>query len=543
MDKRLIRLTTHDDRAIFDNSFNQDIQIKPNSKVSLINCTAKLQDNVIVTQGDNRKFNYNLGHPTNTPEDFDILLDEAIYTKNNFKDLVADFELKMLQSINPKEVTETGNVGTGNSRMIGLTWEVDVTEDSKTQICWTQSPYAEYANESAPTPERQVLVNAKRYTGQNGLYVREGGTAGTKDSFVSWKQPLQFGGGCFSAKVANYVDRNGGAIADSGMIFCLIDKDPTGLTTITDSDIIIGLQPCEESEKYKLWKNGVQSTHASIDFLPIEGENAADNVFFEIKYKLGGLVCGIYRADPVAGTSAGLYTQLISLSSTEVNALITGTKTTGIQTKLYPCMIMLAENAENTSNPVLAAGTGDTFGLINMRLIKYTPLKRTVDKTDKVHSDSVEPILTENNRPNQTLALRQNFINFGTDELAQYFGYTTQRIPLTGTTGARDHLNFTANRDFKASLTNSENYIFQLLSHDLDCYDGLTSSRKNILMTMPQVRDANNLLNFSTNTPLPISFKNHSAFSLRNMRARILDYDNQEVAVTGLSNATLLIEG
>ena len=60
---------------------------------------------------------------------------------------------------------------------------------------------------------------------------------------------------------------------------------------------------------------------------------------------------------------------------------------------------------------------------------------------------------------------------------------------------------------------------------------------------MPQVRDKSNLLNFETNTPIPISFKNHSAFSLRNMRARILDYDNQEVAVTGLSNATLLIEG
>ena len=532
MDRRLIRLTTHDDRAIFDNSFNQDIQIKPNSKVSLINCTATLQDTVIVTQGDNRKFNYNLGHPTNATEDFNILLDEAIYTKDNYKDLVADFELKMLQSINPREVTATGNVGTGNNRMIGLTWEVDVTEDKKTQICWTQSTYAEYANDS------QVLVNARRYTGQNGLYIREGGTAGTKDSFVSWNKPLQFGGGCFSAKVANYLDRNGGAIADSGMIFCLIDKDPTGLTTIADSDIIIGLQPCEESEKYKIWKNGVQSTHASIDFLPIAGENAADNVFFEIKYKLGALVCGIYRADPVAGTSAGLYTQLNTLTPTEVNALASG-----IQTKLYPCMIMLAENAANTSNPVLTAGTGNTFGLINMRLIKYTPLKRTVDKTDKVHSDSVEPILTANNRPNQTVALRQNFINFGTVELAEYFGYSSQRLPSVGTIGARDHLNFVANRDFTASLTNSENYIFQLLSHDLDCYDGLTSSRKNILMTMPQVRDKSNLLNFETNTPIPISFKNHSAFSLRNMRARILDYDNQEVAVTGLSNATLLIEG
>ena len=538
MDRRLIRLTTHDDRAIFDNSFNQDIQIKPNSKVSLINCTAMIKDNSLVVQGDNRKFSYNLGYPTNATETFDIVLDEAVYGKDNVKDLVADFELKMLQSINPREVTATGNVGTGNNRMIGLTWEVDIAEDNKTQICWTQSKYDEYANEAAPTPERQVLVNAKRYTGQSGLYVREGGTAGTKDSFVSWKQPLQFGGGCFSAKVANYKDRNGGAIANSGLIFCLINKDPTGLTTIANSDIVIAVQPCEENEKYKVWKNGVQSTHASINFEEIVGENASDNVRLEIKYQLGGLVAGIYRADPVGGTSAGLYTQLINLTQTEVNAL-----TDGIQTKLYPCMIFLAENAENTSNPVLAEGD-DTFGCINMRNIKYTPLKRTIDKSiNSLVSSGSQTILGANNLPSQPSGNRENFIKFGSVELAEYFGYATQRLPPTGTITAMDNLNFIAQNDFKGLLISSQNYIFQLLSHDLDCYDGLSSSRKNILMTMPQVKDTNNLLNFETNTPIPISFKNHSAFSLRNMRARILDYDNQEIAVIGLTNATLLIEG
>ena len=206
-------------------------------------------------------------------------------------------------------------------------------------------------------------------------------------------------------------------------------------------------------------------------------------------------------------------------------------------------MIMLGEKAANTSNPVLVAGTNN-FGLINMRSVVYTPLKLTLDTSIAhfIHDGTIEP-LTANNRPVQIMATRENFINFGSLELAEYFGYLNQRVPKTGTISARDHHKYVANRDFKGSLLNSENYIFQLLSHDLDCYDGLTSSRKNILMTMPQVIGANQLLTFSTNTPIPISFKNHSGFSLRNIRARILDYDNQEVAVTGLSNATLLIEG
>lgn len=532
MDKRLIRLTTHDDRAIFDNSFNQDIQINPNSKVSLINCTAQIKDKVIVTQGDNRNFTYNLGHPTDAPENFSILLNEAVYSSSNFKTLITDFETKLLQSINPREHTGAGT--TGNNRMIGLTWEMGVEEDSKAQICWTQSAIGQYANETGK-PERQVLVNARRYTGQNGLYVREGGTAGTKDSFVSWKQPLQYGGGVFAGQVANFTDH--GAAANNGMIFCLINKDPTGLTTIADSDIVIGLQPVEENVSFKTWKNGTQDDADGFDFLPIEGENDPNNVKFEIKYKLGGLTCGIYRFDD-GGGAAGEYNELINLTATEVSAL-----TNGIQTKLFPCMIMLGEKAANTSNPVLVAGTNN-FGLINMRSVVYTPLKLTLDTSIAhfIHDGTIEP-LTANNRPVQIMATRENFINFGSLELAEYFGYLNQRVPKTGTISARDHHKYVANRDFKGSLVNSENYIFQLLSHDLDCYDGLTSSRKNILMTMPQVIGANQLLTFSTNTPIPISFKNHSGFSLRNIRARILDYDNQEVAVTGLSNATLLIEG
>ena len=530
MDKRLIRLTTHDDRAIFDNSFNQDIQINPNSKVSLINCTAQIKDKVIVTQGDNRNFTYNLGHPTDAPENFSILLNEAVYSSSNFKTLITDFETKLLQSINPREHTGAGT--TGNNRMIGLTWEMGVEEDSKAQICWTQSAIGQYANETGK-PERQVLVNARRYTGQNGLYVREGGTAGTKDSFVSWKQPLQYGGGVFAGQVANFTDH--GAAANNGMIFCLINKDPTGLTTIADSDIVIGLQPVEENVSFKTWKNGTQDDADGFDFLPIEGENDPNNVKFEIKYKLGGLTCGIYRFDD-GGGAAGEYNELINLTATEVSAL-----SSGIQTKLFPCMIMLGEKAANTSNPTLVAGTNN-FGLINMRSVVYTPLKLTLDTSIAhfIHDGTIEP-LTANNRPVQIMATRENFINFGSLELAEYFGYTNQRVPKTGTISARDHHKYVANRDFKGSLVNSENYIFQLLSHDLDCYDGLTSSRKNILMTIPVNDNNSGLVEYESNTPIFIDINNASAVNQKNLNFRLLRSDFSPIVASDNERAIMTI--
>lgn len=507
MNRRIIRLTTHDDRAIFDNHFNQDIEIKPNSKVALLNCTAKLKVPSIVIQGDNRKFSYNLGHPTNAPETTDIILTEGVYTNATSADLVKDFETKLLESLHPRIVL-TGST-TGSTRMIGLNWSFDVKADSKTQITWTQALKDEYTAE-------QVLENATRTAGTGGIVKRTGaGTIGTKDSFLGYKSPLVVGGGIFNCKLSDWTDRTTGAIENCGMILCLLNKDPTGMTTIADADIVIGVQPVELSQKFRVWKNGTQSTHATEDFTPamFTGSVSTDNVVFNAQYKLGGLTAGYYLDSE--------YTELISLSQTEVQAL----SSDGIKTPLYPCIVYLGARATSSS----------VFGLVQTRLTRVTLQSGvpTIIQDDELGANDV---------PRQTRAPRENFIEFGTVELAQYFGYNDKRQPKAGTISARDKLTYLADVDFTAGLVSADNYIFQLLSQDLDCYDGLSSSRKNILMTMPNIRTSDLTIDFQTNTPIYLSFRNHSSFSLRNLRARILDYDNQEIAVAGLTNATIVIE-
>tara|TARA_R110000787_G_scaffold26082_1_gene73128 strand:- start:3049 stop:4566 length:1518 start_codon:yes stop_codon:yes gene_type:complete len=504
MNRRIIRLTTHDDRAIFDNHFNQDIEIKPNSKVALLNFTAKLKVPSIVIQGDNRKFSYNLGHPTNAPETTDIILTEGVYTNATSADLVKDFETKLLESLHP-QIKLAGST-TGNSRMIGLNWSFDVKADSKTQITWTQALKDEYTAE-------QVLTNTTRTTSNNGIVKRTGGTAGTKDAFLGYKSPLVVGGGIFNCKLGDWTDRSTGDIEKCGMILCLLNKDPTGMTTVADTDIVIGVQPVELSQKFRVWKNGTQTTHATEDFTPAmySGSGNSDNVRFNAQYKLGGLTAGYYLDSE--------YTELISLSQTEVQAL-----SDGIKTPLYPCVVFLGVRTTDTS----------VFGKVQTRLT-LTTLQSGVPSNSLLEFGA-------NDVPRQTRAVRQNFIEFGTLELAQYFGYNDKRQPKGGTISARDKLTYLADVDFTAGLVSADNYIFQLLSQDLDCYDGLSSSRKNILMTMPNIRTADLTIDFQTNTPIYLSFRNHSSFSLRNLRARILDYDNQEIAVAGLTNATIVIE-
>ena len=106
--------------------------------------------------------------------------------------------------------------------------------DSKTQITWTQALKDEYTAE-------QVLTNTTRTASNNGIVKRTGGTAGTKDAFLGYKSPLVVGGGIFNCKLGDWTDRSTGDIEKCGMILCLLNKDPTGMTTEADTDIVIGV--------------------------------------------------------------------------------------------------------------------------------------------------------------------------------------------------------------------------------------------------------------------------------------------------------------
>jgi len=108
----------------------------------------------------------------------------------------------------------------------------------------------------------QVLVNAVR---TDGVIKREGGTPGTKDSFVGYKKHLQLGGGVFNCKICDVGD-----IDDEGLIFCLINKDPSELTTITDSEIVIGIQavPPQTTTETNILYDGYSWKNANFDNLP-----------------------------------------------------------------------------------------------------------------------------------------------------------------------------------------------------------------------------------------------------------------------------------
>ena len=55
---RLIRLTTNELTGFFDNSFNEDIIIEPNSQICLSNLTAQIPTNTLIIDESNNTLTY-----------------------------------------------------------------------------------------------------------------------------------------------------------------------------------------------------------------------------------------------------------------------------------------------------------------------------------------------------------------------------------------------------------------------------------------------------------------------------------------------------
>lgn len=103
---------------------------------------------------------------------------------------------------------------------------------------------------------------------------------------------------------------------------------------------------------------------------------------------------------------------------------------------------------------------------------------------------------------------------------------------------------FTANDIFKYSSISS--YLIELMNLNvLDCYDGLSKKRLNILdvITEPLLTSINGgKLYYTTNTPLFLTMNNINKQMIRTIQCRILDDKLNPVKLNGFSTLTIIIK-
>jgi len=101
---------------------------------------------------------------------------------------------------------------------------------------------------------------------------------------------------------------------------------------------------------------------------------------------------------------------------------------------------------------------------------------------------------------------------------------------------------FRGNKKFKP-INPTSSYIVELQNISLEFYDGLSGQRKNYILTFPNEEPANlTSLMYNTIYPIFINVKSVSDQVLRVIKARILREDGTQVNSKGLSIITLLIQ-
>jgi hypothetical protein len=109
--------------------------------------------------------------------------------------------------------------------------------------------------------------------------------------------------------------------------------------------------------------------------------------------------------------------------------------------------------------------------------------------------------------------------------------------------GIDDDGTFESENKFKIQSSISS-YLVELMNINvLNCYDGLSNKRRNILdvITEPVITD-NNKLYYTTNTPLFLTLNNVNRQMIRNIQCRVLDENLQPLNMTGFSTLTIIIK-
>ena len=166
---------------------------------------------------------------------------------------------------------------------------------------------------------------------------------------------------------------------------------------------------------------------------------------------------------------------------------------------------------------------------------------------DKIGGDTLLNIVGDNSIPTIGASPPTNYtgsktkfntIDWQTQDLADFLGFSQTKQPFQEADG---NVVYTSNVASQSIIT-YDSLVVELLSIELDSFDSQTHKRQNILAVLPNIQSTGSKMNYNAPYPLYISMKNRNEFSLRNIKARILNADLDDIEVQGKTTMTLLIK-
>ena len=474
---KLVRMTTTDPEAEFNNYFNDELVLPVDGKIGMQNISIEKEPQEIDITGDNDLIYYQIIDG----EERSIQLDHTSYNDNTYPALLSDITDKLNNS-------NSWVAGTDDNRYLGVEWKCVIEATKKVNIGFDSKSGAEYASDWTLNTVGTTAQYYNRTVGQPDTT--------TNQSFAGFTEYLARGTGYIRSRIGNIDNSSSGDIEIDGYIVGLTTTDLSGSPkTITDIEMTYAIHIPYATGAYRTIRDGVASATAiNVGFV---GAGNVNNDVAECIINGDKVQLNVYQA------GSGIPTQLTEFDY--------------FNDKLYPFLIF-----RGSSTRARASKAG----------LRLTPSPyATVSKAEE--GELGTPPARQNN-------LYENiFLRFGAISLAEYLGYDKLRYPSVGGFNKFDGYFWSADNNFEATDF-ADSFILELLDIPLDSYDGLKQQRKNILAVIPK-SDADGSVIYEPSTPYFIDIRNTKALLLRNIRARILKSDYSRYKMRGQATLTILI--
>tara|TARA_R110002124_G_scaffold285780_1_gene464821 strand:+ start:1788 stop:3380 length:1593 start_codon:yes stop_codon:yes gene_type:complete len=529
---KLVRLTSTENKAMFDNTLNDPISLKAGASVALSNVAIASKPRNLIIDGVNGIVTWTTESEDGTASyQNELLLEPGQYAASDKETFIVGFEAKL--NDNQKTTLRDGDPfdDTSRSVMVNTQWTVvenlgaanvpgqkDKTGkgDGKMTIGYIRSCTSwdgTIAGRPIPVKKDFIIDNVDVWTddGYNALGRTTG--VGDENAYMVGHIPMGWGPGGFAMTLNTIQDGGSGDPTIEGVFFGLTRTNHTATgTKPTRAECKFGIHCSYVGENYKIYKSGAVTDGG-------QAIAAGDSVM--IHRDLGVLTAQV--TDDFQGGSWDVLTGSLNYSYTD-NAT----------SPLYPVIIFYGADGDTMVTQM--SYSPDAF--------KFYKFNEGNDPTYASDQVCLWSTLTGTGATSGKMKLNITL----SQDVAEYLGYLSNGVgtfkypnaPLTINTVSAMNFGWHAGRAFAATGA-SESFYVQLLSVSCEGYDGLKSGRENILAVIPK-SDLSNQLLYDVANPLFLEIGNAFPITLRNISARILTEDGGEVPTDGLSVMTLLFK-
>jgi hypothetical protein len=488
---KYIRLTSTDPNAVFNNQFNEPLNVKPNSKIALEGISFDVKPTLITLDATNDGLIYRHS------DTFGGIagLDNRTYDKENVSNLFLDMTDKLnsiygqIVDIRPSPPVFLRELDEERT-LFGYEIKVFQDVDKNTNINISQGAFIGFSEVSAYYKTANIEVD--------GVFsITFGRTDAVSDvgQYLSPRSPIAKGCGLMRTSI-DLQEQD--PTADKGLIMGLVANNPQNVAPANEDaiDYYIHIRSNPNTILLKT-PAGIVDTG-----IQVNTETGADADTFDI-ITLGKKILFVQYNNTLNTTTY--------LGAFEYDNSV---EYYGIYNPRSSNQETLFKNAFFTTSPF--------FGLED--------LNENVQVLDESNLGATPAPLPSKNNTNKFLAMSR--------PLSQFLGYENFLFPTQGSFFTQDLSLVSENQ----LLTNiSQSYLIELLNIEIDSYDGLTNQRQNILSVIPQLPTDEGAINYNSSTLIYIDMKNTQDLALRNIRARILDKNLNPISVSGLSVITLVI--